>query len=92
MGHLISTIRSNLNPGSSKPLIQRKATCDNLSVEVLQGGRKPNSETAQTLLESADQGLARRDRDAAALFNGTGRYRARFGIFFFEERYSEEDS
>jgi hypothetical protein len=47
---------------------------------------------AQALLESADQWLAQRDRDATPAVKGTGRHRAGFGIFFFEEPYSDEDS
>ena len=90
--HLISTIDHNLNPGSSGPLFQRKVSYDNLPAEVLPEFRKQFAGKAQTLLEKADQWLSERDRDATPAVEGTGRHRAGFGIFFFEEPYSDGDN
>jgi hypothetical protein len=90
--HLISTIDRNLNPGPSGPLFQRKVAYDNLPIEVLPEFRSRFTEKAQALLESADRWLAQRDRDATPSVKGTGRHRAGFGIFFFEEPYAEEDN
>lgn len=89
--HLISTIDQNLNPGPSGPLFQRKVAYDNLPNEILPEFRRQFAPKAQALLESADQWLAQRDRDAAPSVSGTGRHRAGFGIFFFEEPYADED-
>jgi hypothetical protein len=88
---LLSTIDHNLNPGPSGPLFQRKVAYDNLPREVLPQFRRQFAEKAQALLESADRWLAQRDRDATPSVEGTGRHRAGFGIFFFEEPYSDED-
>jgi hypothetical protein len=90
--HLISTIDHNLSPGPSGPLFQRKVSYDNLPIEILPEFRKLFTEKAQALLEKADQWLAERDRDATPSVEGTGRHRAGFGIFFFEEPYSDEDN
>ncbi|MGB5620683.1 MAG: DUF6502 family protein [Desulfobacterales bacterium] len=90
--HLLATIDHNLNPGPSGPLFQRKVAYDNLPDDVLPKFRKLFSRKAQVLLESADQWLALRDRDATPTVKGSGRHRAGFGIFFFEEPYSDEDN
>ncbi len=89
--HLLATIDHNLNPGPSGPLFQRKVAYDNLPDDVLPKFRKLFSRKAQVLLESADQWLALRDRDVTPTVKGSGRHRAGFGIFFFEEPYSDED-
>jgi len=90
--HLISTIDHNLKPEPTEPRFQRKVAYDNLPDEVLPRFRKRFAKRAQALLESADQWLARHDRDATPTVNGTGSNRAGFGIFFFEESNSEEES
>lgn len=90
--HLLATIAHNLNPGPSGPLFQRKVAYDNLPDDVLLQFRNLFSKKAQALLESADHWLALRDRDATPTVKGSGRNRAGFGIFFFEEPYSDEDN
>ena len=90
--HLLATIDHNLNPGPSGPLFQRKVAYDNLPSEVLAKFHQLFAQKAQALLESADQWLTRRDRDVTPTVKGSGRHRAGFGIFFFEEPYSDEDS
>jgi hypothetical protein len=90
--HLIGTIDRNLNPGPSGPLFQRKVAYDNLPIEVLPEFKQRFAAKAQALLESADKWLAERDRDANPSVKGTGRHRAGFGIFFFEEPHSDEDT
>lgn len=92
VNHLLKTIDHNLNPGPSGPLFQRKVAYDNLPDDVLPKFRELFSGKAQDLLENADQWLARHDRDISPAVKGSGRNRAGFGIFFFEEPYSEEDS
>jgi hypothetical protein len=91
-GHLISTIDQNLKPDPAVPLFQRKVRYDNLPEEALPKFRQQFAKKAQALLESADQWLAQRDRDVTPTVKGTGRHRAGFGIFFFEEPYSEEEN
>lgn len=89
--HLISTIDRNLKPDVVDPLFQRKVAYDNLPDDVLPQFRKLFAQRAQSMLESADRWLARRDRDINPAVEGSGRNRAGFGIFFFEESHSEED-
>ena len=90
--NLISTIDHNLKPETTEPIFQRKVSYDNLPDEVLPKFRKLFAKRAQALLESADQWLAQRDRDVTPTVKGSGSNRAGFGIFFFEESNSEEES
>lgn len=90
--HLISTIDHNLKSESKEPIFQRKVAYDNLPDEVLPKFRKLFAKRAQSLLESADRWLAKFDRDINPAVEGSGRNRAGFGIFFFEESNSEEES
>jgi hypothetical protein len=90
--HLIATINRNLDPSSTAPLFQRKVAYDNLPDEVLPRFHRLFARRAQSLLESADQWLAERDRDINPSVKGAGRNRAGFGIFFFEESNLEEES
>jgi len=92
VGHLISTINHNLSPEPRGPLFQRKVAYDNMPDEALPKFRKIFSKKAQHLLESADEWLAQRDRDAAPMVKDAGRNKAGIGIFFFEEPYSEKET
>ncbi len=88
--YLIATIDHNLNPETTEPRFQRKVSFDNLPDEALPEFRKQFYKKSQTLLESADQWLARHDRDINPEIEGSGRNRAGFGIFFFEKSLKEE--
>ena len=61
--HLLTTINHNLKPDISEPIFQRKVAYDNLPDEVLEKFHKQFNKKAQNLLESADNWLARHDRD-----------------------------
>ena len=90
--YLISTIDHNLKPEPTEPRFQRKVAYDNLPDEVLPKFRKRFAKRAQALLESADQWLARHDRDVTPTVKGTGRNNAGIGIYYFEEPYSIKES
>jgi len=90
--HLVATIDHNLKPETIEPRFQRKVSYDNLPDEVLPKFRKLFAKRSQALLENADQWLAQRDRDITPTVKGSGSNRAGFGIFFFEESNSEEES
>lgn len=90
--YLISTIDHNLKPDTTEPRFQRKVSYDNLPDEVLLEFRDLFAKRAQDLLESADQWLARRDRDVNPAVKGVGSNRAGFGIFFFEKSNPEVES
>ena len=89
--YLISTIDHNLDPAPADPIFQRKVAYDNLPDDVLPKFRKLFARRAQSLLENADRWLAERDRDINPAVEGSGRNRAGFGIFFFEESNLEEE-
>jgi hypothetical protein len=89
--YLLSTINHNLHPDQTTPLFQRKVSYDNLPDKVLEKFHNQFSQKAQNLLESADEWLAQYDRDVTPSVEGTGRNQAGFGIFFFQEPYSEEE-
>ncbi|MDJ0819708.1 MAG: DUF6502 family protein [Desulfobacterales bacterium] len=90
--HLIATIDHNLNPETTEPRFQRKVLYDNLPDEALPKFHNVFAKRAQSLLENADKWLAQHDRDVTPTVGGTGRNRAGFGIFFFEESNSVEES
>jgi hypothetical protein len=78
-----------LNP-REKSLFQRKVSYDNLPDDVLERFNKQFSRQAQNLLERADKWLAKHDRDINPSIEESGRNKTGFGIFFFQEPYSEE--
>jgi hypothetical protein len=92
VGHLISTIGRNLEPGPAGPIFQRKVAYDNLPDEVLPDFRKLSAKKAQTLLEALDRWLAQRDRDVTPTLKGTGRNLAGLGIYYFEEPHGDEEN
>ncbi len=91
VGHLISTIGQNLNPGAIGPFFQRKVEYDNLPKQVLPPLRELSAKKGQILLETLDQWLAQHDRDVNTAVEGTGRHRAGVGVYYFEEPYSEKE-
>lgn len=92
VGYLISTIDRNLRPDAPQPFFQRKVAYDNLPDEVLPQFRKLAGRKAQAFLEKIDRWLAAHDRDIDPHAAGTGRNKAGIGIYYFEERTSEEDT
>lgn len=90
--HLISTIDHNLKPDSRGPLFQREVEYDNLPDEVLPEFRKLSAQRTQTLLESLDRWLAKRDRDTTPKVKGSGRNRAGLGVYYFEEPNTGKES
>jgi len=90
--YLIATIDHNLKPDTTEARFQRKVSYDNLPNDVLPEFREIFTKKAQNLLESADQWLARRDRDVNPKVKGVGSNRAGFGIFFFEDSNADKES
>lgn len=89
-GHLISTIEHNLADDSPQPYLQRKVAYNNLPGEALAPFRLIATERAQALLEQLDEHLSQHDRDCHPEVNGTGRYTAGVGIYYFEEPADHE--
>ena len=88
----MATIDHNLNPETTEPRFQRKVLYDNLPDEALPKFHRLFARRAQSLLESADKWLAHHDRDVTPTVEGAGSNIAGFGIFFFEESNSVEES
>jgi hypothetical protein len=83
---LISTIDHNIRQ-TDTPFFQRKVSYDNLPCEALPQLKKMARKQSQSLLESLDRWLCKRDRDFNPQVGGTGRKRAGIGIYYFEEDY-----
>jgi hypothetical protein len=91
VGHLIGTIDHNLQASVPERLFQRKVSYDNLPLEALPVFREMAATSAQALLEELDNWLAENDRDANPKVGGTGRYDAGLGVYYFQNRYKEND-
>jgi hypothetical protein len=85
VGDLIATIDHNMQLGAEDPRFQRKVMYDNLPREVVPEFRAMGSEQAQALIEQMDKWLSKHDRDVQQRAGGSGRMRAGFGIYYFEE-------
>ncbi len=90
-GSLIETINHNLQADESQRFFQRKVSYDNLPEEALPVFQTMAAESAQNLLENLDRWLAQHDRDANPHIQGTGRYCAGLGIYYFQKPYGNED-
>ncbi len=91
VAHLIDTIGHNLEASPPNARLQRKVAYNNLPVEALPGFKSLAEEQSQALLEALDQHLAEQDRDSNPQSQGTGRYHAGVGIYYFEEPYDHEE-
>jgi hypothetical protein len=89
-GHLIDTIAHNLKAKKSEAFFQRKVLYDNLPQEALVPFRRLTAKQAQALLERLDVKLSQQDRDIHPEIEGTGRYAAGVGIYYFEENLDHE--
>lgn len=90
VGHLIATIGHNLEAEPDQAFFQRKVAYDNLPLEALEPFRRLSAKQSQALLERLDRHLSRQDRDNRAQVEGTGRYAAGVGIYYFEEKMDHE--
>jgi hypothetical protein len=93
VGLLIATIDHNLKGVDTAqgegPFFQRKVLYDNLPAEALPKFRIIAAGKSQRLLEKLDAWLVERDRDHNPKAQGTGRYVAGVGIYYFEEPFEE---
>ena len=89
---LVRTIDHNLQSPSQKSLLQLRVAYDNLPREPLERFRKASSKRAIGLLERFDKQLSGMDRDLNPDSRGSGRVRAGFSIFYFEEDISGHGS
>lgn len=90
VAHLIQTIEHNLAADPGERRLQRKVAYDNLPREALEPFRRLATEQSQALLETLDQMLSAQDRDNHPAIDGTGRYAAGVGIYYFQEKVDHE--
>jgi len=86
----IRTIDHNLQHPDSDSRLQLKVSYDNLPEEAIVEFQSLAGKRGRDLLEEFNTWLAARDRDANPNSEGTGRVRAGFGVYYFEERPNEE--
>jgi Family of unknown function (DUF6502) len=89
---LISTIDHNIvvsQTETGEKFFQRRLAYDHLPVEVLPRLRRKTRKKGQKLLEEMNLWLSKRDRDVNPEAGGTGRKRAGFGIYYFEEDFED---
>jgi hypothetical protein len=88
---LLETIDHNLQHGEDKAYFQRKVSYDNLPAECIPRLRRMGRERAQSMLEELNEYLLQQDRDANPKSKGTGRKRAGFAVYYFEEDVPEDN-
>jgi len=86
----IKTIDYNLQNADSDNRLQLKVVYDNLPEEAIREFQSLASKRGRDLLEEFNAWLAARDRDSNPDSEGTGRVRAGFGVYYFEDGSSEE--
>ena len=87
---LIKTIDHNLQHADSDSRLQLKVAYDNLPEEAVREFQSLAGKRGRDLLEEFNTWLAARDRDTSPDCEGTGRVRAGFGVYYFEDESSKE--
>ena len=86
----ISTIDHNLQHADDDNRLQLKVVYDNLPEEAIKEFKVLASKRGRDLLEEFNAWLAERDRDSNPDSGGTGRVRAGFGVYYFEDETKQE--
>ena len=86
----VNTIDHNLQFAESDNRLQLKVVYDNLPAEAIQEFHTLASERGRDLIEELNIWLAERDRDSNPDSGGTGRIRAGFGVYYFEDEFDQE--
>jgi hypothetical protein len=89
VAYLINTIGHNLEAEPPDAFVQRKVLYDNLPAENLAAVRQHVGLNAQKLTDHLDKYLSGLDRDTNPDVDGSGRYTAGVGIYYFEEMTDE---
>ena len=83
---LLKTIEHNLQqPAKSDSRVQLTVACDNLPEEVTGKLRQLAAKRGNGIIEEFNEWLSHYDRDQNPEVHGTGRKRAGFGVYYFEE-------
>lgn len=86
----ISTIDHNLQHEGENSRLQLKVAYDNLPQEAIDEFQALASRRGRDLLEEFNSWLAEHDRDSNPESTGTGRLRAGFGVYYFEDNSGKE--
>jgi hypothetical protein len=86
----VRTIDYNLRSTGADNRLQLKVVYDNLPNESIPELHAMASRRGRNLLEEFNTWLAERDRDINPDSKGTGRVRAGFGIYYFEDEFNQE--
>ncbi len=81
----ISAIAHNVVATDENKFLQRKAWSDNLPVEQLASLRETARERGQAVVDDFITQFSISDRDITPTVQGTGRARAVFGVYYYEE-------
>jgi len=86
----VKTIDHNLEFSKTDNRLQLKVVYDNLPAEAIPELHALTSKRSRDLLEELNTWLAEHDRDNNPGIQGTGRVRAGFGVYYFEDEVKQE--
>ena len=89
---LIATIGHNLDAKPSETMFQRKVFYDNVPREHLESVRTLARRRGEAAVDTLVRDLAAHDRDANPKVDGTGRYRAVVGVYYYEEPFEDQEA
>ena len=81
----IGSISHNVLASDEKKLFQRAAWSDNIPVELLLSTKALARKRGQAIVDELTDELSKFDRDITPTVEGTGRARAVFGVYYYEE-------
>jgi hypothetical protein len=81
----LSTISHNVLVDDEHKFLQRRAWSDNLPIETLNALRSLSKQKGQAIVDEFITKFSNFDRDITPSAEGTGRARAVFGVYYFEE-------
>jgi Family of unknown function (DUF6502) len=81
----IATIANNVLATDGHKLLQIRAWADNLPIETLDAIKLLTRQRGEAIVDEVTHQLSRFDRDITPNIEGTGRARAVFGVYYYEE-------
>ena len=88
----ISTYSHNIFASDEQKYFQRKAWSDNIPVELLPAVKALARQRGQKVVDELTVELSKLDRDITPSVTGTGRARAVFGVYYYEEIVDDENT
>lgn len=81
----ISTYSHNIFASDGDKFFQQKTWTDNIPVELLTSTKALARQRGQSIMDQLREDLSKFDRDITPSVQGTGRARALFGVYYYEE-------